>query len=138
MTCAAIAAERMIYLDTSAAIKALIAEDDTKQVRALFGGDEQLISSRLLAVELHAVAQRRRLEADAVSELIDHVALVSLSDDVAERAIVLRSGLRTLDALHLATAIDIDDIVTAFAAYDIELRRAASRAGLPLWAPSES
>lgn len=122
----------MIYLDTSAAVKALVAETDSDRVARLFAAGAGLISSRLLAVELHAVAVRRGLETAHVEELVDRVALASLDDDVAARAIALRSGLRALDALHLATALELGDIVTGFVAFDVELNGAAERAGLVL------
>lgn len=122
----------MIYLDTSAALKTLILEPESSRVRALFASGVGLVSSRLLAVELHAVADRRRLSAAAVRELLDHVAIVSIDDEVARRAIDIRSGLRTLDALHLATAVVLDDAVTGFLSFDDELNRAAEVRGFRL------
>lgn len=124
----------MIYLDTSAAVKALVAESGSGAVGRLFAEDAPLVSSRLLAVELHTVAVRRRLDPVHVASLLEHVTLASLDDDVAAGAIALRSGLRTLDALHLATAVGLGDIVTQFASFDVELNTAARRAGLDLTA----
>jgi predicted nucleic acid-binding protein len=124
----------VIYLDTSAAVKTLIAEPETELVRALFDSDVELVSSRLMAVELHAVADRRNLRAIDVRAVVDRVALVSLDDDVARLAIDLRSGLRTLDALHLATALLLGDDVTSVLSYDEELISAAERHGLPRFA----
>lgn len=122
----------MIYLDTSAAVKALIREDQSAEVRALFASEQELISSRLLAVELYAVADRGRLRATDVRSLIDRVAVVALSDDVAQRAIDIRSGLRTLDALHLATAVVLGPVATEFLSFDDELNAAARARGIPL------
>lgn len=124
----------MIYLDTSAAIKALVIESGTDAVRALFVRDEAMISSRLFAVELQAVADRRVIAADAAQEIIDRVALVSLDDETLDAAIRLRSGLRTLDALHLAAALQLGDIVTELLTFDRELADAASANGVPLHA----
>lgn len=122
----------MIYLDTSAAIKALIDEEWSTEVRALFENSTELISSRLLAVELHAVADRRGLRATDVRALLERVALVSLSDDIAQRTIDIRSRLRTLDALHLATAVALGSIVTEFLSFGGELDAAALAHGIPL------
>lgn len=124
----------MIYIDTSAAVKALIGERGSDEVRRLFAEGTGLISSRLLAVELHAVAIRRRLDPTEVDALLAHVSLASLDDEVAAEAIELRFGLRALDALHLATALNLNGIVTQFAAFDVELNEAAQRAGLELTA----
>lgn len=122
----------MIYLDTSAAVKALISEAESTQVRMLFETGAELISSRLLAVELHAVADRRGLRATHVRALLDRVANVALDDDIAQHAIDIRSGLRTLDALHLATAVVLGPIVTEFLSFDDALNAAASAHGIPL------
>ncbi|UUT34416.1 type II toxin-antitoxin system VapC family toxin [Microbacterium elymi] len=122
----------MIYLDTSAAVKALVDESGSVQMRALLSGDAPLISSRLFAVELQAVVDRRGIDADAAARVVDRIALASLDDAVADRAIILRSGLRTLDALHLATALELGDIVTGFLSYDAELNAAAQAHGLTL------
>lgn len=122
----------MIYLDTSAALKALIAENGSDRVRRVFADEVPRISSRLLAVELHAVVDRRGLPRAHVSALLDAVDLVALDDDVARRAIELRSGLRSLDALHLATAVKLSPELTGFLSFDEELRGAATRFGLPV------
>lgn len=122
----------MIYLDTSAAAKALIEEDGSDAVRQAFADDVPFVSSRLLAVELHAVADRRSVSAEAAQELLDRVALVSLADDTLTRAVDMHSGLRTLlDALHLATAIEIGDALSSILTFDVEFATAATRFGIP-------
>lgn len=120
----------MIYLDTSAAAKALIDETGSVAVRRLFDERTAFVSSRLLAVELHAVADRRAVDADAVTELLARVALVSLDDDTLQHAIDLHSGLRTLDALHLAAALRLTTVITGILTFDDELAAAARRHGL--------
>lgn len=121
----------MIYLDTSAAVKALIVEPETWAVRALFEGGHELVSSRLFAVELHAVVDRRGMRATDARALIDRVALVRLDDEIAQRAVDLRSGLRTLDALHLATMLYLGPLVASLLSFDDELSAGALRHGIP-------
>jgi predicted nucleic acid-binding protein len=120
----------VIYLDTSAAAKALIDEDGSAAVRRAFADGTAFVSSRLLAVELHAVADRRAISADAAQELLDRVALVSLTDETLARAVDLHSGLRTVDALHLATAIEIGDAIESILTFDLEFAAAAERFGI--------
>ncbi len=122
----------MIYLDTSAAAKALLRERESDAIHDLFAVGAPLVSSRLLAVELHAVAERRGLAATDVRALVNRVALASLSDVVAQRAIDIRSGLRSLAALHLGTAVVLADVVTQFLSFDHDLNAAALRHGIPL------
>lgn len=124
----------MIYLDTSAALKALVAEDGTDDVRRLVGASEPLVSSRLLELELHTAAQRRGLPLDGIDELIARVALVSLDDGIVDLAVSGRFGLRALDALHLATALHLGGAIGAFLAFDRELCRRARGAGIPVHA----
>lgn len=121
----------MIYLDTSAAAKALIDEDVSDAVRQAFADGIEFVSSRLLAVELHALADHRAVSTEAAQELMDRVALVSLTDDTLTRAVDMHSGLRTLDALHLATAIEIGDALTSILTFDVEFAAAATRLGIP-------
>lgn len=120
----------MIYLDTSAAAKALIDEEGSDAVRQAFADGAAFVSSRLLAVELHAFADRRAIRTDAAQELLDRVALVSLTDETLARAVDLHSGLRTLDALHLATALEIGDAIESILTFGLEFAAAAERFGI--------
>jgi len=122
----------VIYLDASAAVKALVREAESTAILDAFSAGTDFVASRLLAVELHAVADRRSLDHESADDLLEHVALVSLDDDTIARAIRTRSGLRTLDALHLATALELSDVVTSVLTYDEELTAAARAHGLVL------
>lgn len=121
----------MIYLDTSAAAKALIEEAESDSIRKLFANNTPFVSSKLLAVELHAVADRRMVSKDAAQELLDRVALVSLGDDILDEAIEMHSGLRTLNALHLATAVRLTGMVSGILTFDKELATAAALHEIP-------
>jgi len=124
----------VIYLDTSAALKAIIDEPETAAVRRLFADGTSFVASRLLDVELHAVSDRRGIDRARVADLVAHVALVSLDDETADAAIALHSGLRTLDALHLATAFALSDTVTEVLTFDRELADAFRAQGFALHA----
>lgn len=120
----------MIYLDTSAAAKAIIEEPESEAIRKLFADGAPFVSSKLLAVELHSVADRRVIDSADADDLLDRVALVSLDAEVMDRAITMHSGLRTLDALHLATAIHVGTAITGILTFDNELAAAAERHGI--------
>ena len=121
----------MIYLDTSAAIKAIIPEPGTDEIRGLFASGEMLIASRLLALELAAVTQRRGAGEDEAARTLERVNLVTLDDQVLDRAMEIRSGLRAPDALHLATALRLEDLVDSMLSFDKELLERAREAGIP-------
>jgi predicted nucleic acid-binding protein len=95
------------------------------------------VSSALLGVEAIRACGRYGEEyaVDARSFLAD-VALMPLDDAVlAEAASIDPTGLRSLDALHLATALSIREEVGAFIAYDERLAVAAEGKGFTVLQP---
>ena len=94
----------MIYLDTSAALAQLLAED-RHPPDALWS--EALVSSRLLEYEAWTRLHSRRLarsHGDALRQLLGRLALLELSPPVLARALEpFPTPVRTLDSLHLAS-----------------------------------
>lgn len=128
-------AERMLYLDTSAFMKLLVREEHSPALRdALFG--TATWSSLLLDVEAHRAGRRLGLPASAVSAALDYVTLVTPVESTFAAA---RLGgpdlLRTLDALHLATALELGDDLGAVVTYDQRLARGAESADLRVLTP---
>ncbi|MEX1141584.1 MAG: PIN domain-containing protein [Thermoleophilaceae bacterium] len=73
--------------------------------------------------------------ADARSWLTG-LALLPLNEEVLDIATTLDpTGLRSLDALHLATALAVRDDIGILISYDERLTEAAVRHGLPVSAP---
>ncbi len=74
--------------------------------------------------------------ADARSFLLD-VAMLPMDDAVlAEAASIDPPLLRSLDALHLATALSVRDEIGAFLTYDEKLAGVARERGLPVLSPA--
>jgi len=125
----------MIYLDTSVALAELFAEDQ-RPSDALWR--EPLVSSRLLEYELWTHVNARRAatsHGDGVREILARVSLVELAPPVLARALEpFPAPVRTLDALHLATAqyLVARDQKLALATYDGRMRACAERLGIPL------
>lgn len=70
------------------------------------------------------------------SRVLACVALIRIDDPVlAAAARIVRLGLRTLDAIHLATARSLDDLA-GIVTYDARLGRAASGLRLKVWSPA--
>lgn len=115
------------YIDTSSFFKLLVLEDGTDTVEKLWAESDDLVSARLLQVETYsALAQGIRLghlsnlqesKARHVFEsLWEEIIIVELTPRVADKACELVStvSLRALDAIHLASAIEVGaDIVTS-------------------------
>lgn len=127
------------YLDASALVKLIVAEPESGALRRYLGERPRIISSRIAEVELRrAVARQDEIDAgDRVSSLIATVELLELNAEVARRAGELNPAtLRSLDAIHLASALVIAPEVDAVVAYDTRLAAAARAAGLAVVAPA--
>lgn len=125
----------MIYVDTSVVLAHLFAED---RVPPASLWRESLVSSRLLEYEVWTRVHARRVPAagaDAARDVIGRIALLDLSRELVARAIdPFPSPLRTLDALHLASAQFLTDqgVSIAVATYDDRMSAAAKALGFPL------
>jgi predicted nucleic acid-binding protein len=90
------------------------------------------VSSALLAVEaIRACARYGKRYADDATLFLEGLALLPLDEAVLAEAASLRPvGLRSLDALHLATALSVRDEIGGFVTYDQRLADAAGEQGL--------
>ena len=129
----------MIYLDTSAFVKLVRAEPETDALRAFLGGaqDQDLVSSVLLATETRRAVQRRALPSLARADLrLTRVRQVDLTHAVVETAGRLpQPDLRTLEAVHVATALLLRDEISNLVTYDVRMAAAATAEGLPVVTP---
>lgn len=126
-----------IYADSSALVKLVIDEPESDALRALVGSGPGLVTSWIAVVEVHRAAHMAHPSARSqprTKALLDRCRLLAVSADVLERARQLASPrLRSLDAIHLASAIrsKSPQIVT----YDRRLMEAASAEGLRVLHP---
>ena len=129
----------MIYLDSSALMKLVRMENETVALRDWLGErpEQPVVSSELGRVEVLRVARRvggrALIEARAVVGDIDLVPLDRTVQDLASD--IGDPLLRTLDALHLASAVLLSDELTVFVAYGQRLTSAALAAGLVVATP---
>jgi uncharacterized protein len=71
------------------------------------------------------------------SEALARLEIVELTAAIAHRAAGLQPArLRTLDAIHLASAVTLSDEIEAFVTYDARLADAARAVGLRVAAPN--
>ena len=127
-----------LYLDTSAAAKLLVDEDESEALAAYLDrtvDGQELISSALLETELRRLAIRLELDQSMVTDLLARVDLVDPPRSLFHEAGLLPgTHLRSLDALHLATALRVNS--DTFLAYDARLLDAARSIGLRVNSPS--
>lgn len=131
----------MIYLDTSATVKLVAAEEDSSALIDWLNShpDESLITSAIGHIELIRAAARTGPEAIVLARNIaSTIDTLVLTDAVAAAAATIPPPeLRTLDAIHLATAHVHRKALTAFCAYDRRLLAAAESQGLPTASPRD-
>ncbi len=129
---------RALYLDSSAFVKLVVEEEETAALRAFVGSTvARRTSSALLRSEsLRAV---RHLGPDAlatVREGLRRVDLIAIDDRILDVAGTLEPQvLRTLDAIHIATALAVGDDLEAIVTYDGRMIDAARLMGLATAAP---
>jgi len=127
------------YLDTSALVKLVVAEEETAALRAWLSAEERSpVSCDLSRAELMRAVRRaapdRVVQARAV---LDSITLTDLPTHLFEDAGRLDPTiLRTLDAIHLAAALDLGDDLQAIVTYDERLADAALSNGVLVLAPS--
>jgi predicted nucleic acid-binding protein len=136
----------VIYLDCSALMKLVRAESETEALQEWLAlrPEQPVVTSELGRVEVLRAARRigGRVLAEA-SLVVGDLDLVPLDRAVQDLACEIGQPLlRTLDALHLASALLLSEQLTAFVAYDQRLTSAARAAGLVVvvpgkWPPSE-
>jgi predicted nucleic acid-binding protein len=126
------------YLDTSAFIKLVRSEPESRALRDEMAAGNELVSSALLVVEgRRAAARYGPLALRRARSALTTITLLPLDDGTLESAAELRPPeLRSLDALHLATAVGLGDDVGRFYCYDARLSGAALELGLDVRCPA--
>lgn len=127
------------YLDTSALVKLVVAEPETDALlRWLEETDADWVSSDLARVEL--VRAVRRAAPDRLvrsREVLDAITLLDVTSQLFDEASRIDPpALRTLDAVHLAVALDLGDDLESIVTYDERLREAAAGNGVPTTSPT--
>jgi uncharacterized protein len=129
------------YADTSAAIKLLAEETDSRAFAAFYDAhaDAEWVSSALLQVEVaRAVARVMPALLPEARNLLLAFSYVAIDDDIIDGAMNEPDrGLRSLDAIHLATARIFAPELDAIATYDDRLIKAANDAGLATVSPRD-
>lgn len=114
----------------------MIDEVESEALRSTTAGWERLTASALARVELARTLRRLGVEAVRGRQTLATLSLIPITDAVLDRASAFVSPiLRSLDAIHLASAVLIGDELGAFVSYDERLLAAAEEAALPTFAP---
>ena len=131
----------LYYADTSAVIKLLVEESHSKAFAAFYDAhaDAEWASSALLRIELtRAVTRAMPTLLPDARDLLLAFSFVAIDDDIVEAAMNEPDrGLRSRDAIHLATARILGEDLDAIVSYDDRLLKAATDAGLETASPRD-
>jgi len=126
------------YVDSSALLKRYVEEADSAAADALLRADRELLTARHTVVEVRrnlarllsgrALAAARR----AFAEDLRSMSIIELDETTCESAATIAetTGVRTLDALHLAAAQRVSAAGVGFLTFDLRQGQAARALGL--------
>ena len=128
----------LVYADTSALVKLMVTEPETRALTQFASDVDILLTSRIAQVEMGRAALRTTLETnEVVAGILGQLEFRELTIDICTAAARLDPpALRALDAVHLATALELSSELDAFLTYDTRLAAAAKAHGLLVAAPA--
>lgn len=129
-----------LYVDSSALLKRYVDEPESDVADRFLRSDPELITGRHTVIEVRRnlarlLAGRELARAKAAFTAdIGAFALVELDDVTCERAaeVAELTGVRSLDALHLAAAQRVGGAAIPFLTFDIRQAQAARALGFPV------
>jgi len=127
----------LVYVDSSAVVKLVLREPETDALRKLLGRRSDLVSSALARTEViravrpHGPDAIRRAKA-----LLRRIDLIRVDDELLDAAAMLDPPpLRSLDAIHLASAMALGEDLDVVLTYDRRMQTAADALALSVAAP---
>ena len=127
-----------VYIDSSALVKLVAVEPESAALVAHLRDRPIQVASSIVIVEFgRTLARKTGLEGSRAVEIIDRLVLVDADRRIMDRAAGLAPAeLRSLDAIHLASAIEVRDSIEAVVTYDVRLAAAARVHGFTVIAPA--
>lgn len=129
--------ERATYLDSSAIVKLAVAEPESAALRGYLRRRRPLVSSALAKAEVaRALLPLGEPAVRRGEEVLARLELIRVSERIlAAAGSLLPPELRILDAIHLATAQQLESDLARVVTYDERLHTAAAAIGCPVAAP---
>lgn len=129
----------VLYLDSSAIVKLVASEPESASLTARIE-EATTVSSEIARVEVLRAIRRsggKREMLERGREVIRRLGLLRVDGRVLDLAAEVEpADLRTLDAIHLASALVLGETLGAFVTYDRRLVAAAEQAGLGVQSPT--
>jgi uncharacterized protein len=129
----------LVYLDSSAIVKLAVAEPESAVLFDWLAERPGRVSSAVARVEVRRALRRVGMPAETLrraTRVLNAIASIPVDRAVIEAAGELDPpALRSLDAIHLATALSVGADLAGIVTYDERLAAAAARARVEVWAP---
>lgn len=131
-------ADRVTYLDSSAIVKLVVREPESTALRGHLRRKRPLVSSAVARTEVaRAVLALGAAVARRAQDVLGRIELVRVNDRILVAAgTILPPDVRSLDAIHLATAALLGRNLGELVSYDGRLASAARANGIKFVAPS--
>lgn len=128
---------RVVYLDSSAIVKLAVAEPESPALRRYLRRRSPLVSSSLAKTEIaRALLPLGQTAVRRGQEVLDRLELVRISDRILDEAgRLLPAELRSVDAIHLATARRLGSDLARVVTYDERMLAASQALGCPTAMP---
>jgi predicted nucleic acid-binding protein len=131
----------LVYIDTSAFLRAFLRDaSDHSSMRTILDDQDsraRLVSSELLCVEADRAAIRLEAESPELTGLrkmvdtaLGHLQMIAITHEVVDAARDLPQIVKSLDAIHIATAELLEGDLDAILTYDAGMARVAAERGL--------
>ena len=127
----------VVYLDASAIVKLVVREQESAALAEYLEPSDLRATSLLSIVEVtRAVTTQGGPLSGQLEEVFDRLAIIAIDRAVIRVAASLApASLRSLDAIHLASALELGSDLEAFVTYDRRLADAARLQGLQVESP---
>ncbi|HLY48380.1 MAG TPA: type II toxin-antitoxin system VapC family toxin [Solirubrobacteraceae bacterium] len=131
------AEQRLTYVDSSAIVKLAVAEPESKALRRFLSRRQPLVSSALARTEVVRALMPSGMEAvSRGEEVLRRIQLLRVNDRVLRAAGRMQPlELRSLDAIHLASASELGSSVKQIVTYDERMTSAAAATGWSVAVP---
>jgi uncharacterized protein len=118
-------------------VKLAVEETESAALLSALTGRGPYVTSVVGEIETLRVCRRAGVPSVQVDELRAGLVIVALDDEIRELASEVGSAtLRTLDAIHLATAMSLRRDLESLVTYDLRLAQATADAAIPVLSPS--
>lgn len=128
---------RIWYLDTSVVLRIALGHSAAagKWFTRQFRRGDAFVASRLTVLESTRVLRRENLDREIAEDILDTATLLSVDDALLAEAGAIPAHVKSLDALHLATAARVGINIVTMVTHDASMANAARDFGFKVFDP---